>query len=250
MAHVDVQKPDLAFDDPMLVDGLPGKGLIGKLVVDHLIEEFEMDYYAGVHCEGVAPMAAYRANESAVRPPVQLYADAENDLLVLSSDIPISPSSAPAFADCIVDWLRGQKVAPIFLAGLDGMTDLDENARSRDLYGISTGDGDALLDAAGIDPPQQPGVVTGPTGALLERASEVGIDGVGLLVESGGEFPDIDAAEIVIDDGIEPLVGVEIDTTPFVNRTIEMSPIAESVLGQMRESGEASSGAQPTPTFH
>lgn len=250
MAHIDVETPDITLDEPLLIDGLPGKGLIGKLVADHLVGEFEMDYYAGVHCEGVPSMAAYRANESPIRPPVQLYADAERDLLALTSDIPVSPSSAPAFADCIVEWLGGHGVTPIFLAGLEGTADADEDAKSRELYGVSTGDGDTLLDEAGIVPPRHHGIVTGPTGALLERAGEVDIGGVGLLVESDRELPDIDAAQVVIDRGIEPLTGLNIDTEPFVDRTIEMSAVTKGVFDQLGGSDEASGGAQPTPTFH
>ena len=249
MAHVDVQRPDQTFEEPMLVDGLPGTGLIGKLVADHFVGTFDMEYYAGVHCEGVPPMAAYRTNESPVRPPTQLYADADRDLLALTSDIPISASGAPSFADCITDWLADRGVTPIYLAGLDGAVDPDDDANSRELYGVSTGGGNALLDEAGIVPPRHAGVVTGPTGALLERAGEVGIDGVGLLVESDGSLPDLDAARVVVDRGIAQLVGVEIDTEPFVDRTVELSPVAESVVERIQEAGDASSGAQPTPTF-
>lgn len=234
----------------MLVDGLPGRGLVGKLVADHLVGEFEMEYYAGIHCDGVPPMAAYRTNDSTVRPPIQLYADADRDLLALTSDVPVSPSSAPKFADCITDWLAERSVTPIYLAGLGGAVDPDDGARSRELYGLSTGDGDALLDEAGVVPPRHAGIVTGPTGALLGRAGEVGLDGVGLLVESDGEFPDLDAARVVVDRGIEPITGVEIDTEPFVERATELSAVAETALGQLHESDDGSSRAQPTPTFH
>lgn len=249
MAHVDVVAPDLAFDEPLLVDGLPGRGLVGKLVADHLVGEFGMDYYAGIHCEGVPPIAAYRADGSAVRSPVQLYADPDHDLLALTSDVPVSPSRAPQFAGCITDWLVEHSVTPIYLAGLDGTVDPDEEARRRELYGLSTGDGDAILDAAGIVPPRHAGIVTGPTGALLDRASEVDLAGVGLLVESDGEFPDLDAARVVVDRGIEPIAGIDIDTEPFVDRATELSPVAESALGQLHES-DGNSRAKPTPTFH
>lgn len=246
MAHVDVVAPDLALEEPTLVEGLPGMGLIGKLVADHLREEFEMTYYAGVHCEGVPPVAAYRTDDPTVRPPVQVYAADDRDLLVLVSDIPVSPSDAPEFADCITDFLGAQDVTPVFTSGFDESVEAGQGGQGRALHGVATGDGEDLLAMAGIEPPHHAGIVTGSTGALLERAGEVGLDGVGLLVESTDELPDVEAALAVIEDGIEPITGLAVDTRPFVDGSIEMSPIAESVLENM----QAGNRAEPTPTFH
>ncbi|WP_435175781.1 proteasome assembly chaperone family protein [Halorussus sp. AFM4] len=246
MAHVTVERPDISLDAPTLVGGLPGEGLIGKLVADRLVSEFRMDYYAGVHCEGVPPVAAYRSDEPAVRPGIQLYADVDRDLLVLASDIPVSTSSAPAFAGCLTDWLREHDATSIYVSGLSRAVD----DGSRALYGLSTGDGDRLLADAGIAPPEHAGMVTGPTGALLNRAGDERMDGVGLLVETDGSLPDYDAAQTVLEDGVEPIVGVDVDTEAFSADTHELSPVAQSALEQLGGNGDGNSRAQPTPTFY
>lgn len=250
MAHVDIERPDLAFDEPILLDGLPGMGLVGKLVTDHVIDMFDLAYYAGVYCKGVPQMAAYGTNDSTVRPPVQIYANADVDLLALVSDVPISPSQAPSFAACITEWLGDNGVTPIYVSGLEGTVDSGDGDEARAIYGLSTGDGGALLDRASIGPPEHAGFVTGPTGALLSRADEVDLDGVGLLIESADELPDFTAARVLIDRGIEPIVDVDIDTEPFVERTIEMSSIAESVIDRVNESADGATRAEPSSTFH
>ncbi|MEF8882717.1 MAG: PAC2 family protein, partial [Halapricum sp.] len=51
MAHVNVHREDLDFDEPVLVEGLPGLGLVGKIAADHLVDTFEMDHYASIHCD-------------------------------------------------------------------------------------------------------------------------------------------------------------------------------------------------------
>lgn len=202
MAHVTTENPDLSLDEPMLVDGLPGEGLIGKLIADPL-SEFDMEYYAGVYCEGVPPVAAYRPGDSEARPGIQLYADADHDLLVLVSDISVPTSGAPAFAGCLTDWLRNDDVTPVYVSGLsvEGMSDEE---RSPTVYGISTGDGDQLLSDGNVEPSEDAGMVTGPTGALINQASDEDVDGVGLLVETDGSLPDFDAAQDLLDRGIEP----------------------------------------------
>ena len=75
------------------------------------------------------------------------------------------------------------------------------------------------------------------------------LDGIGLSFESNDELPDYEAARTVIDNGIEPIVGIEIDTTPFIDRSIEMSHVAESVIERMNGRSDASTQAQPTPAF-
>lgn len=245
MAHVDVAEPDLAFDDPILVEGLPGKGLVGKMVADHLRNEFEMTYYAGIYCEGVPSVGAYQMDDTMVRPPVQVFADAGDDLLVLVSDIPISTSDAPEFAHCVTEFLEEHDVTPVYTSAFDEQAEGTEGGHAQDLYGLSTGDGDRLLDEADLRPPHHAGIVTGPTGALLNRAGQVGLDGVGLLFRSTDDLPDVEAARTVIEQGIVPITSFDIDTQPFVDGTIEMSPIAESVLDNMQQG----SRAEPTPTF-
>ncbi|NEU55886.1 proteasome assembly chaperone family protein [Halorussus sp. MSC15.2] len=249
MAHVTVEKPGLSLDAPTLVDGLPGEGLIGKLVTDRLVSEFEMEYYAGAYCEGVPPVAAYRAGDSEVRPGIQLYADVDRDLLVLVSDIPVSTSSAPAFAGCLTDWLRDNDVTPIYISGLSNAGTDDEDG-SRALYGLSIGDGDRLLDEADVAEPEHAGMVTGPTGALLNRTSDEDMDGVGLLVETDGSLPDYDAAQVVLERGIEPIVGIDVDTEAFSADAHELSAVAQSALQQLGGDGDGNSRAQPTPTFY
>ena len=93
MAHVQVHADDIALDSPVLVEGLPGAGLVGKIAADHLIEEFGMHYYGAIHCDGLPEVAVYRGESSDVLPPVRLYADQERDLLVLQSDVPVTQSA-------------------------------------------------------------------------------------------------------------------------------------------------------------
>lgn len=249
MAHIAVKSPNIVLDEPMLVDGLPGKGLIGKLITDYLISTFEMDYYAGVYCEGIPAVAAYRPSGSRVRPPIQIYADGERDLLVLVSDIPVPASNAPEFAGCITDWLNKETVTPVYISGFSQPTEENATEQEERLYGLTTGAGETLIENTEITAPQHAGIVTGPTGALLNQASDDDLDSVGLLVESTDTLPDYEAAQIVINHGIEPITGVEIDTEPFAEQSIEISSVTESALKQLGESADGSTRAQPTAMF-
>ncbi|EMA43284.1 proteasome assembly chaperone family protein [Halococcus saccharolyticus] len=244
MARIDVVVDDVSLDAPTLVEGLPGVGLVGKIVADHLVSTFEMDYYAGVHCEGVPQAAVYRGERSSLRPPVRLHADEERDLLVLQSDVPVSPAEATEFAACITGWLDANDVTPLYLSGLP-----DQSEKVPEVYGVSTGGGERLLDDAGIVPPAEGGLVSGPTGALLYHAGRNDLDSVGLIAETNPQFPDPEAARAVIDGGVEPIVGIEVDTDALVDQAEEIQDARERLAKQMQQADDESSQAEPLRMF-
>ncbi|WP_336361208.1 proteasome assembly chaperone family protein [Haladaptatus sp. ZSTT2] len=245
MAHVQLHDDSLELTEPTLVEGLPGVGLVGKIAADHLVEQFEMTHYGSLHCEGIPRVAVYGKGDGAVKAPVRLYADEARDLVVLQSDIPVSPSQAVEFSSCLTGWIAEHDATPIFLSGLPTDKDADEPA----LYGVSTGDGASLLDAADISFPTESGLISGPTGALINRAAELDITGIGLIVESDKRFPDPEAARILLLHGIEPLAGIDVDTNDLVARAEEIRTAKEQFAKRMQDADEESTQAKPLRMF-
>lgn len=245
MAHIQVHAEDVDLEAPVLVEGLPGAGLVGKIAADHLVEEFEMEYYGAVHCDGLPEVAIYRSNNSAIRPPVRLYADESRDLVVLQSDVPVSVSGTTGFARCITEWLQSNDAFPLYLSGL-----VEEKGNSPELYGVATGDAETAVDEAGIVPPRESGMITGPTGALLHQAGEVDLDAVGLIVQTEGKFPDPEAARAILEHGIEPIAGIEVGTDTLVEQAGEIQEAREQLAKQLQETdSDQSSQAQPIRGF-
>ncbi|WP_302082320.1 proteasome assembly chaperone family protein [Salinibaculum rarum] len=239
MAHIE-EKQSMSLDDPALVEGLPGVGLVGKLAADHLVEQLEMEYYAACHCEGLPDVAVYEEGERGVRPPVRVYADEQRDLLVLQSDIPVSPTAAEEFAACVTGWMDDKNALPLYLSGLP-----EEKDGVPLLYGIATGGADALLAEHDIPVPSESGMVSGPTGALLAEAGEQGLDSVGLVVQADANFPDPEAARVFLNDGIGPLAGIDVATDRLVEQADKVAAARERLAKQMQEAEEESTRAQP-----
>lgn len=241
MAHINVLAEDVSLSDPVLIEGLPGVGLVGKIAADHLVEEFEMVHYGNVHCDGVPSVAVYHAGDPTLQSPVRLYADEERNLLVLQSDVPIRPASAADLAECLSNWFDDEGVLPVFLSGIGR-----ENSDAvPDLYGVGVGDGAEILAEAGVPAPNETGLVSGPTGALLNDAVERGRTAVGLIVESDPTFPDPAAARVVIEDGVEPLAGVEIPSSDLVDHAEEIRDAKERLAKRMGDADEESTQARP-----
>lgn len=233
---------DLA--EPYLVEGLPGAGLVGKIAADHLVETLEMERVGAVHCEGLPDVAVYQPDETTVVSPVRLYADRERDFLVLQSDVPVSPSTASDFAECVTTWLYDNAVTPIYLSGLG-----EEKEDVPEVYGVATGGAADALERADVRAPRDGGLVTGPTGALLHRAGVEDIDAVGLIVECDARFPDPEAARRLLTAGIEPIAGVDVATDQLVEHAEDIRHAREKLAERMRDADEESTEAQPIKGF-
>jgi uncharacterized protein len=243
MAHVDVVDAAEAveLDAPTMVEGLPGVGLVGKIAADHLVAELDMSHYANVHCEGIPKVAVYQDGEATLRTPVRLYADAERNLLVLQSDVPVTPDAAGEFADCFGDWFDDDGVFPVYLSGIAR----EKSDAPPALYGVGVGAGVDRIDAAGVDVPSESGLVSGPTGALLNDAVERDRDAAGLVVESDPQFPDPEAARVLIKEGIEPIADLDVSVDDLVDHAEEIREAKERLAKRMQQGGDESTQAQP-----
>ncbi len=244
MTQIDIVNEAVSLDKPVLVEGFPGVGLVGKMAVDHLIDTFEMDHYANVHCGSIPPIATYRGETHELATPVRLYVDAERDLVALQSDVPIGPEAATEFGDCVAGWFADTGVVPIYLSGLPRQTDGPPA-----LYGVSSGTVAGLLSAAGIDTPAGMGLISGPTGALLAHALEDDSDALGLIVESDPQLPDPVAARVVIEQGIEPIAGVSVPTEKLSTRADEIEEARAQLIKRMQQSTTDSSRAEPLQMY-
>ncbi|NIB99221.1 proteasome assembly chaperone family protein [Halobacterium sp. R2-5] len=241
-------KTEFDLDSPALVEGLPGVGLVGKIATDHLVDAFGMEYVASIDCSNVPRVAVYDEGERDVLPPVRLYADEERDLLALQSDVPLTRDGGGEFADCITEWIADNDVTPLYLSGLP-VQDLDP-ATVPEVFGIASGTAGEWLDEEDIGTPPERGLVGGPTGALVNRAAEEGLDAVSLVVESDPQFPDPAAAKRLLDGAIGPMTGVDIPTDDLVERAEEIREQKERLAKRMQEAEEEeSTQAKPMRMF-
>ncbi|ELZ43271.1 hypothetical protein C471_01287 [Halorubrum saccharovorum DSM 1137] len=245
MARISVLDDEVSLDEPTLVEGFPGVGLVGKIATDHLIEAHDMVHYANVHCDGLPRVAVYHESDPSLTSPVRLYADAERDLVALRSDVPVNPGAATEVAGCLDTWFEDTGAFPVFLSGLGR----EKDETPPDLYGVATGNGGDALSRAEVEDPPESGLVSGPTGAMLAESLERGRDAVGLIVESDPQFPDPEAARVLILDGIDPIAGTETPTEGLVDQATEIKNAKQAFAKRMQEATEESSQAEPLKMF-
>lgn len=204
-----------------------------------------MEYYGALLCEGLPRVAVYEGSSPDLRPPVRLYADEARHLVVLQSDVPVSPKQASEFANCVTGWIDANDAFPLYLSGL-----AEEKDDVPKLYGVATGDGETVLDEAGITPPMDGGLVSGPTGALLHRAVETGLDSVGLIAQTDPRFPDPEAARVVLEQGIGPIADIDVSTDRLIEQADEIQAAREQLAKRLQDMDrDESTQAQPIRGF-
>lgn len=246
MSHV-VKTRDPDLDDPYLVEGLPGAGLVGTIAVDHLTKELDMEVVATCECDGIPDVAVFDEEDRGVEAAVRVVADDDHDLLALVSHVPVSPNEAACFARCLVDWIEDVGATPILLSGLG---DDDRDGGESSLYGVATGGIGGQLDGLDVPPPARSGQVSGPTGALLDETRRRDLPALGVIAEADTRFPDPAAARSVVEEVVAPLAGVDISSEALIDQAEEIKQAKRELAEQLGEaSGDESSRAITTGMY-
>jgi len=235
MVEVTVQNSDVELSEPTVVEGLPGVGLVGKIATDHLVNEFDIRYYADVVGDGIPPVAAFDGGDPAVKAPTRLLADPERDLLALRGDVPVSAINAPTFAEGLTEWFLEREATPIYLTGVPGNRDPDSTPET---YGIAAGDAVDGFAETGVDAPEENGMISGPAGALLSHAQRRDLGAIGLVVETDPRFPDPLGARTLIEEGIGPIAGIDVDTDPPIDEADEIIKAREQLAQRMQRADQ------------
>ncbi|QKQ98641.1 proteasome assembly chaperone family protein [Candidatus Nanohaloarchaea archaeon] len=217
-----------------LVEGFPGTGLVAKISADYIKDHLDMDLYAEVYSEEIPSISVFEQGSRNLKPAVCIYADPENELLVLKCDAPVS-AKADGFISGLTDWIDGNNITPIYQLGIPSRSD------EKKVFGVSIGDAEKELDAAEVPKPETVGGISGPTGAVLERSQEEEISSIGLTVSCAEQLPDPEAARTLIEEAIEPITGIDLDTQ-------QLAETAEQIKEQKKKLAEKMQQAQRDET--
>ena len=78
---------DPSLDDPVLIEGLPGVGHVGKLAAEHLLEEFDAELVRRIHSEHFPPQVTVEDGRTRLAAAeVHAIEGTEHDCLVLTGD--------------------------------------------------------------------------------------------------------------------------------------------------------------------
>ncbi|WP_254537668.1 proteasome assembly chaperone family protein [Halomarina litorea] len=230
-----VADPDL--DEPVLIEGLPGVGHVGKLAAEHLLEEFDADLVARLYSEHFPPQVTIEEGRSQLA-CVEFHAIPEVDLLVLTGDHQAQDNAGHyRLTDRILDIAEDHGVGRAFALGGVPTGELIEE------YNVIAAASDADLKEE-LEPmvefreDEPAGGIVGVSGLLLGLGERRGIPTACLMGETSGYLVDPKSARAVL-EVLQDIVDFEVGYDSLEDRAEEMEEVVKKI--QEMEQGAAPS---------
>ncbi|WP_254280217.1 proteasome assembly chaperone family protein [Haloarcula marina] len=221
--------PELA--DPVLIEGLPGVGHVGKLAAEHLLEELDSELVRRVYSTHFPPQVTVEEGRAQLACAEFHAVTPENgrDMLVLSGDHQAQDGAGHyGLTDTILDIGEEFGVEEIFALGGVPTGELIEEY---DVLGATTTDEaiETLEDAGVVFREDEPaGGIVGVSGLLLGLGERRGVPATCLMGETSGYLVDPKSARAVLKI-LEEVVGFEVDYESLEERADEMEEVVRKI---------------------
>jgi uncharacterized protein len=232
---------------PYLICGFPGSGYVGKIAVDHLIQELKAKHLADIYSTSFPPQILIRTDGTADLMKNSIFYSKDNDtnILLLTGDSqPVNPESEYILAEEILDIAAKFNTKHVFtLAAYITGVFVDKPR----IFGTAT-DADIVKSFYEKNiSTMDVGSITGMNGLIIGIAKLRGIRGTCLLGETSGYVVDAKASKSILDTLLS-IVGIKIDMATLEKRAKDTEMLIKTIEQQMAgRSGKLLEGQQTAP---
>ncbi len=236
--------------DPILIEGLPGVGNVGKLAADYLRDQLPAKPLATIYSKFFPPQV-YVGENGVIRLVSndlsywKAPASSPHDLLVLGGDYQgISPEGQYEITERVLDYCSGLGVHEVFtLAGFAQGRMVEEPkvlGAATHLSRVETMKKFGVVFSR-TDPG---GGLIGASGLFLGLGRLFGMEGVCLMGETSGYFVDPHSAEAVL-KVLSQVLLLSLDFTSLEAKAREIDRIAQKIHEAEQRPSETSGAAAP-----
>jgi uncharacterized protein len=235
---------------PYLICGFPGSGFVGKMAVDHLIQELDAKLLADIYCTSFPPQVMIRSDGTAdlvkntifyVHGPMS----SDRSLLILTGDSqPADPDSEYILAEEILDIAAKFNTQQVFTLAAYITGAFVDKPR---VFGTAT-DSDIVksFNERNISA-MDSGSITGMNGLIIGIAKLREIKGTCLLGETSGYVVDAKASKSIL-EALLQIIGMKVNMTSLEKRAKDTEMLIQTIEQQMSgRTGRVLEGQQPTP---
>ncbi|WP_096393122.1 proteasome assembly chaperone family protein [Halorubrum trapanicum] len=230
----EVATPELT--DPVLIEGLPGVGHVGKLAAEHLLEEFDGELVRRVYATEFPPQVSVDDEGVAELTCAEFHAVETDgaDLLVLTGDHQAGSNEGHYRLTSTFLDIAGEFGAERAFA-LGGVPTGELVEEYTVLGAVSDGSLVDDLEDAGVEfrADEPAGGIVGVSGLVLGLGGRRGFEAACLMGETSGYLVDPKSARAVLET-LEAVLDMSVDYESLEDRAEEM----EEVVGKIREMQE------------
>jgi len=225
-----IEKEKVELKNPVLIEGLPGLGMVGRITVKYLIKQLKAKKFAELYSPHFAYYVLVSDDGSINLLKNEFYYwcnDAgENDLILLTGDSQAQTVEGQyEVADAILEFAKNKNVKLVITVGgyrkdVSGVPQVLASATSPEIL-------KKALEAGSISsPPGSP--IIGAAGLILGLAKFRDIEGVCLLGETPGHIPDPRPAKSIL-MVIMRMLNLELDLTDLDKEIQRIAQIEEQI---------------------
>ncbi len=233
--------------EPYMVCGFPGSGYVGKLAVDHLIQELHATHLVDIYSSSFPPQVMIRTDGTAdlMKNSIFWWQGQDASLLLLTGDSqPANPDSEYALAEQILDFSAGLGTKEVFtLAAYITGVFVDKPRVFGTASDASLVDGFAAHGISLMDS----GSITGMNGLVIGIAKLRGLKGTCLLGETSGYVVDAKASKAVLETLLS-MINVKVDMANLEKRAKDTEMLIQTIEQQMAGRGAPPEQQKPRNT--
>lgn len=220
-------------EEPIILIGLPGSGLVGLISALHLIDSLEMEYVGHIESAQFPPIILIHDNELAL--PLRIY-QKDNFLVIISEiSIPTDPEMTDDIAAIITDWAK--KLDPKYIIVMRGNPIPNRmNIEDPSCYGLGVSRRLNDLIESNECEIMEHGIMTGVDALILWKSSKLNLPAITLATDAFPNLPDPGAAAVLVDK-LNNLLGLDIDPAKLIEN-------AEDLRIKMRDMMKNTSSTQ------
>jgi len=212
--------------NPTIICGFPGMGLIGNIVSQFLLDQFKMEVCGYVESRLFPPVAIVYGG--LVKSPVRIYQNAEKEIVIVFSDIPIDPIVSTEVGRSIVNWM--QTVNPKEVITIAGLATTGEEHRIF-VAGATPEDLARVKNNAEVF---EVGTISGVPGVIMNECRNHDIPAICILGETRGANPDPrSSAELV--KALSKIYGWDINVEELIKEADQIEQVMHKLSEQVGE---------------
>lgn len=229
---------------PRLICGFPGSGYVGKLAIDHLIQELNAQKLVDIYTSAFPPQVMIREDGTIelMKNTIYWWSNEKTSLLLLTGDSqPATPDAEYALAEEVLNLVKRFDTIEVFTLAAYITGVFSDNPR---VFGTATETAVIeTFDARNISR-MEGGSITGMNGLILGISRLLGLRGTCLLGETSGYVVDAKASKAVLEALLSAL-GLELDMTNLEKRAKDTELLIQTIEQQMGVGRRGLEGQQP-----
>ncbi len=227
-----VETKKISLKKPVLIDGLPGLGLVGTISASYLVEKLELEQVGYITGSKFPPLAA--VHEHVPVHPARIYASKKHNIIVVISEFIIPLKSVKELSEKLMKYAKKKKAGKILsLGGIAIKGDQDT------VYAIASTE-KARKELKGIDKVKliKEGATTGVTGMLLAEGAIKKYPVISLLAEAHENYLDPRAAAMVLKI-VKELTELPISTKDLEKEAKQIEDKTKEIIKKAKDSSKS-----------